>query len=39
MIYALHDEHVRSLLREALSHTEHLRLGLAARPSAQVLTA
>jgi ArsR family transcriptional regulator, nickel/cobalt-responsive transcriptional repressor len=39
MIYALHDDHVRSLLREAISHTEHLRLGLAARPSDQVLTA
>ena len=38
-IYALHDEHVRSLLSEALSHTEHLRLGLAARPREQVLTA
>ena len=38
MIYALHDEHVRSLLSEAISHTEHLRLGLAARPSEQVFT-
>lgn len=28
--YALHDEHVRALLEEAVSHTEHLRLGLAA---------
>ncbi|HTT28291.1 MAG TPA: metalloregulator ArsR/SmtB family transcription factor [Solirubrobacteraceae bacterium] len=35
MIYALHDDHVRSLLSEAISHTEHLRLGLAARPSDQ----
>ncbi|HTU85337.1 MAG TPA: metalloregulator ArsR/SmtB family transcription factor [Solirubrobacteraceae bacterium] len=32
VIYALHDDHVRSLLTEAVSHTEHLRLGLAARP-------
>jgi DNA-binding transcriptional ArsR family regulator len=32
VIYALHDEHVRSLLSEAISHTEHLRLGLAAYP-------
>ncbi|HWD65576.1 MAG TPA: metalloregulator ArsR/SmtB family transcription factor [Solirubrobacteraceae bacterium] len=32
IIYALHDEHVRSLLSEAISHTEHLRLGLAAHP-------
>jgi ArsR family transcriptional regulator, nickel/cobalt-responsive transcriptional repressor len=31
VIYALHDDHVRSLLSEAVSHTEHLRLGLAAR--------
>jgi DNA-binding transcriptional ArsR family regulator len=38
VIYALHDEHVRSLLSEAVSHTEHLRLGLAARPIEQVLT-
>jgi DNA-binding transcriptional ArsR family regulator len=39
VIYALHDDHVRSLLAEAVSHTEHLRLGLAARPTRQVLTA
>lgn len=39
VIYALHDEHVRSLLTEAVSHTEHLRLGLAARPTEQLLTA
>ena len=32
IIYALHDEHVRALLAEAVSHTEHLRLGLSARP-------
>lgn len=38
-IYALHDDHVRSLLGEAVSHTEHLRLGLAARPSEQVIRA
>jgi DNA-binding transcriptional ArsR family regulator len=30
VIYALHDDHVRALLTEAISHTEHLRLGLAA---------
>jgi len=29
VIYALHDDHVASLLDEAISHTEHLRLGLA----------
>ena len=39
VIYALHDEHVRSLLTEAVSHTEHLRLGLAVRPTEQLLTA
>ena len=33
VIYALHDDHVRALLSEAVSHTEHLRLGLAASPS------
>jgi ArsR family transcriptional regulator, nickel/cobalt-responsive transcriptional repressor len=32
VIYALHDEHVRALLAEAVSHTEHLRLGLSAGP-------
>jgi ArsR family transcriptional regulator, nickel/cobalt-responsive transcriptional repressor len=35
VIYALHNDHVRSLLTEAVSHTEHLRLGLAARPFQQ----
>jgi DNA-binding transcriptional ArsR family regulator len=35
VIYALHDDHVRALLTEAVSHTEHLRLGLASRPAAQ----
>lgn len=35
-IYGLHNEHVRSLLTEAISHTEHLRLGLAVHPSEQV---
>jgi DNA-binding transcriptional ArsR family regulator len=39
VIYALHDEHVRALLAEAVSHTEHLRLGLAARPSEQAVGA
>ncbi len=39
VIYALHDEHVGELLTEAVSHTEHLRLGLAARPAREVLSA
>jgi DNA-binding transcriptional ArsR family regulator len=33
IVYALHDDHVRALLTEAISHTEHLRLGLAASPA------
>jgi DNA-binding transcriptional ArsR family regulator len=39
VIYALHDDHVRALLGEAVSHTEHLRLGLAASPTVQALRA
>ncbi|HET9718901.1 MAG TPA: metalloregulator ArsR/SmtB family transcription factor [Solirubrobacteraceae bacterium] len=39
IIYALHDDHVRSLLAEAISHTEHLRLGLATQPVAHAATA
>jgi DNA-binding transcriptional ArsR family regulator len=39
VIYDLHDDHVRALLTEAVSHTEHLRLGLAARPEMQALSA
>jgi DNA-binding transcriptional ArsR family regulator len=39
VIYALHDDHVRALLTEAVSHTEHLRLGLASIPSHQTQTA
>lgn len=31
VVYALHDEHVGLLLEEAMSHVEHLRLGLADR--------
>ena len=38
-IYGLHDDHVRSLLTEAVSHTEHLRLGLGVHPSEQIQTA
>jgi ArsR family transcriptional regulator, nickel/cobalt-responsive transcriptional repressor len=39
VIYALHDDHVRALLTEAVSHTEHLRMGLAARPAERLATA
>ena len=39
VIYAIYDDHVRALLSEAVSHTEHLRLGLATRPTEQALTA
>lgn len=28
IVYALYDDHVRALLAEAVSHSEHLRLGL-----------
>jgi hypothetical protein len=36
VIYALYDEHVRALLTEAVSHTEHLRMGLSTRPAEQL---
>lgn len=36
VIYALHDDHIRALLTEAVSHAEHLRLGRAAAPPQQV---
>jgi DNA-binding transcriptional ArsR family regulator len=39
IIYALHDEHVRALLTEAISHTDHLRLGLAASPARRAVAA
>ena len=39
IIYALHDDHVGVLLAEAVSHTEHLRLGLASRPSQHAFSA
>lgn len=39
VIYALYDDHVGALLTEAVSHTEHLRLGLAASPAAQAVSA
>jgi DNA-binding transcriptional ArsR family regulator len=39
VIYALHDDHVRALLSEAVSHTEHRRLGLAASPRAEAIPA
>jgi ArsR family transcriptional regulator, nickel/cobalt-responsive transcriptional repressor len=39
IIYALHDDHVGVLLAEAVSHAEHLRLGLAARATQKALTA
>ncbi len=35
VIYALYDDHVRALLSEAVPHTEHLRIGLSARPAAE----
>lgn len=39
VIYALHDDHVAVLLTEAVSHTEHRRLGLAAKPADRVISA
>lgn len=39
VIYGLHDDHVRSLLSEAVYHAEHLRLGMTARPLPGALTA
>jgi DNA-binding transcriptional ArsR family regulator len=39
VIYALHDDHVRALLSEAISHTEHLRLGLAATSARELIRA
>jgi ArsR family transcriptional regulator, nickel/cobalt-responsive transcriptional repressor len=39
VIYALHDDHVGALLGEAISHSEHLRLGLASSPTEQALAA
>lgn len=39
VIYALYDDHVRALLTEAVSHTEHLRLGLATSPAEHALVA
>jgi DNA-binding transcriptional ArsR family regulator len=39
VIYALHDDHVGVLLTEAVSHAEHLKLGLAARPAQQAVEA
>jgi ArsR family transcriptional regulator, nickel/cobalt-responsive transcriptional repressor len=29
VVYSLHDEHVGSLLEQAMSHVEHVRLGIA----------
>ncbi len=39
VIYALHDDHVRALLSEAVSHTEHLRLGLRGRATERAVPA
>ena len=43
VVYELHDDHVRALLNEAVSHVEHMRLGIrdhaAARPAPAQVTA
>jgi DNA-binding transcriptional ArsR family regulator len=35
VVYELHDEHVGLLMEEAMSHVEHLRLGLAGHHAAK----
>lgn len=37
VVYGLHDDHVRALLNEALSHAEHLRLGLSDRRASEMI--
>jgi ArsR family transcriptional regulator, nickel/cobalt-responsive transcriptional repressor len=39
VVYELHDEHVSQLLGEAMSHVDHLRLGLAGRRERSALKA
>jgi DNA-binding transcriptional ArsR family regulator len=39
IIYALHDDHVGVLLAEAVSHVEHLRLGLSANSHQRTVNA
>jgi len=39
VVYALHDDHVGDLLAQAVSHAQHLRLGLAASIPAQSASA
>jgi ArsR family transcriptional regulator, nickel/cobalt-responsive transcriptional repressor len=36
VVYSLHDDHVRALLTEAVSHTEHIRLGIQAQAAPAV---
>jgi len=38
VVYDLHDDHVAHLLDEAISHVEHLQLGLAGRSSPREVT-
>lgn len=39
IVYGLHDDHVRALLTEAVSHTEHLRLGITDSPVVETVAA
>jgi DNA-binding transcriptional ArsR family regulator len=39
VIYALHDDHIAELLSAAISHAEHVRLGLASRPAQGAISA
>lgn len=38
VVYRLYDEHVSQLLGEAMSHVEHLRLGLAIGAASTIAT-
>jgi ArsR family transcriptional regulator, nickel/cobalt-responsive transcriptional repressor len=39
IVYALHNDHVRALLGEAISHTEHIRLGARAHAELSAVSA
>lgn len=38
VLYALHDDHVAEMLDQAVSHSEHARLGIADLPTQRVST-
>jgi len=39
VVYALHDDHVATMLDQVLAHLDHVRLGLAGRGSASLISA